>query len=74
VTDRETTLLVVGDPRDRTAIAGAVFGAARRAAMPWLPRLHSDAEDRRYFAEHVIGDCDVLVVRRERAGRPLSWR
>jgi hypothetical protein len=35
----------------------ATFGAARRAAMPWLPRLHSEAEDRRYFAEHVIADA-----------------
>ena len=34
--------------------------------MPWLPRLHSAADDRRYFAERVIGECDVLVVRRER--------
>jgi GNAT superfamily N-acetyltransferase len=54
--------------RDADAVA-AIFGAARRAAMPWLPR-HSDAEDRRYFAEHVIGECDVLVVRRE--GRPVA--
>ena len=55
---------------DADAVA-AIFGAARRAAMPWLPRLHSDAEDRRYFAEHVIGDCDLLVVRRER--RPVAF-
>jgi GNAT superfamily N-acetyltransferase len=51
---------------DAVAVA-ATFGAARRAAMPWLPRLHSAAEDRRYFADHVIGECDVLVVRRERS-------
>jgi hypothetical protein len=50
---------------DADAVA-AMFGAARRAAMPWLPRLHSDAEDRRYFAGHVIGECDVTVLRRER--------
>jgi hypothetical protein len=57
--------------RDADAVA-AIFGAARRAAMPSLPR-HSDAEDRRYFAEHSIGECHVLVVRRE--GRPVaSWR
>lgn len=49
---------------DADALA-AVFGAARRAAMPWLARLHSAADDRRYFAECVIGECDVLVVRRE---------
>ena len=41
------------------------FQAARQAAMPWLPRLHSDEEDRRYFAERVIGECDVFVVRRD---------
>ena len=34
--------------------------------MPWLPRLHSDADDRRYFADRVIGQCDVIVVRRQR--------
>ena len=55
---------------DADALA-ATFGAARRAAMPWLPRLHSDGEDRRYFAEHVIGECDVLVVRLER--RPVAF-
>jgi GNAT superfamily N-acetyltransferase len=55
---------------DADAVA-ATFGAARRAAMPWLPRLHSDTEDRRYFAEHVIRECDVLVVRRER--RPVAF-
>jgi GNAT superfamily N-acetyltransferase len=52
-------------PGDADALA-ATFGAARRAAMPWLPRLHSRADDRLYFAESVIGKCDVLVVRRER--------
>lgn len=55
---------------DADAVA-ATFAAARQAAMPWLPTLHSDAENRRYFAEHVIGRCDVLVVRRER--RPLAF-
>jgi GNAT superfamily N-acetyltransferase len=41
------------------------FQAARRAAMPWLPTLHSDAEDRRHFKERVVGECEVLVVRRD---------
>jgi GNAT superfamily N-acetyltransferase len=56
--------------RDADAVA-ATFGAARHAAMPWLPRHHSDDEDRRHFGEHVIGECDVLVVRRER--RPVAF-
>jgi GNAT superfamily N-acetyltransferase len=51
---------------DAAAVA-ATFGAARRAAMPWLPTLHSEAEDRRYFAERVFGECEVIVVRQERS-------
>jgi hypothetical protein len=42
----------------------STFRAAREAAMPWLPKLHSEADDRRYFAERVIDECEVLVVRR----------
>jgi GNAT superfamily N-acetyltransferase len=57
-------------PADADAIA-ATFGAARRTAMPWLPSLHSEAEDRMYFADKVIPDCEVLVVRRERA--PIAF-
>ena len=32
--------------------------------MPWLPKLHTEAEDRRFFGERVLSECDVLVVRR----------
>jgi GNAT superfamily N-acetyltransferase len=56
-------------PEDAVAVA-AVFGAARRAAMPWLPVLHSEEEDRVHFAE-VIGECEVLVARRE--GDPIAF-
>jgi GNAT superfamily N-acetyltransferase len=56
-------------PADADAVA-ATFGAARRTAMPWLPRLHTEAEDRRYFAG-VISDCLVLVVRRE--DQPIAF-
>jgi putative acetyltransferase len=54
---------------DADALA-AVFKAARYTAMPWLPVLHSEAEDRRFFAA-VIADSEVLVVRRE--GRPIAF-
>jgi GNAT superfamily N-acetyltransferase len=58
-------------PADAHALA-ALFTASRRAAMPWLPPLHSAAEDRRFIAEQVIGASDeVLVVRRE--GRPVGF-
>jgi GNAT superfamily N-acetyltransferase len=48
----------------------ATFGAARSRAMPWLPVLHSEEEDRLYFAG-AIGASDVLVVRRE--GEPIAF-
>jgi GNAT superfamily N-acetyltransferase len=48
----------------------ATFAAARGAAMPRLPGPR-EADDRRYIAEYVIGECDVLVVRRE--GRPAAF-
>ena len=54
---------------DADAVA-AVFSAARDAAVPWLPILHSAAEDRRFFAG-VIGEAEVLVVRRE--GYPVAF-
>jgi len=55
--------VVPAQPSDAPALA-AIFTAARRDAMPWLPRLHTEAEDRRYIAEQVLGTSDVLVVRR----------
>jgi GNAT superfamily N-acetyltransferase len=54
---------------DADAVA-ATFGAARNVAMPWLPILHTEAEDRQFFAG-VIADCYVLVVRRE--GEPIAF-
>jgi GNAT superfamily N-acetyltransferase len=54
---------------DGDAVA-AVFKAARDAAMPWLPILHSEAEDRRFFAG-VIAEAEVLVMRRE--GYPVAF-
>jgi putative acetyltransferase len=39
--------------------------------MPWLPALHSADEDRRFFADRVFQECEVLVVRRE--GRPVAF-
>jgi GNAT superfamily N-acetyltransferase len=58
-----------GRPEDADALAGTI-GEARLAAMPWLPVLHTEAEDRRYFAT-VIRDCEVLVARR--AGAPIGF-
>lgn len=40
--------------------------------MPWLPPLHSAAENRRFIAEQVIGASDeVLLVRRD--GLPVGF-
>jgi GNAT superfamily N-acetyltransferase len=39
--------------------------------MPWLPDLHTSDEDRSFFAERVLPECDVLVLRR--TGRILGF-
>ena len=46
---------------DADALA-AIFTGARRTAMPWLPEIHTDDDDRRFIAR-VIAECDVLVAR-----------
>jgi GNAT superfamily N-acetyltransferase len=47
-----------------------VFLASRRAAMPWLPELHTDDETRAFFAG-VIATCEVLVARE--SGEPVGF-
>jgi GNAT superfamily N-acetyltransferase len=54
--------VVPAHPADADALA-SIFTAARRHATPWLPRLHTEAEDRRYIAEQVLRTSEVLVVR-----------
>jgi GNAT superfamily N-acetyltransferase len=58
-----------GRPQDAAAIA-ALFAAARRDAMPWLPVLHTPEEDRRFFAG-VLAGAEVLVARR--GGEPVGF-
>ena len=57
--------VVAAHPTDAGSLA-AIFVAARREAMPWLPVLHGEADVRHYIAERVIGECEVLVVRQGR--------
>ena len=49
-------------PQDADAIA-AVFGAARRAAMAYLPALHSGDEDRAHFAGVVAAGGTTVALR-----------
>lgn len=48
----------VPDDADRIA---QIHRAARAAAMPWLPVIHSEAEDRWFYRHIVIPDHDVEV-------------
>jgi len=56
-------------PQDGDAIA-AVFGAARRAAMAYLPALHSSDEDRAYFAGVVAAGGTTVALR---GGRVVAF-
>jgi ribosomal protein S18 acetylase RimI-like enzyme len=55
--------------QDGDAVA-AVFGAARRATMAYLPALHSSDEDRAYFAG-VVAAGDTTVALRD--GRIVAF-
>lgn len=54
-------IIDVGQPSDAAALAH-VHRAARQMAMPWMPDLHSPADDRIYFAA-VLRRENVLVAR-----------
>lgn len=49
---------------DADALAG-IFIAARHVAMPWLPELDDAAGVGGYFADQVIGEGEVPMVRSE---------
>jgi ribosomal protein S18 acetylase RimI-like enzyme len=57
-----TITLRPAGPHDGDAIA-AVFGAARRAAMAYLPRLHTGDEDRAHFAGVVTAGATTVALR-----------
>ena len=48
-------------PQDGDALA-AVFGAARRSALAYLPQLHSAAEDRAHFAGEIAHGGTTVAV------------
>ena len=54
--------LRAGGPQDGDVIA-AVFAAARRAAMAYLPQLHPSDELRAYFASVVAAGATTVAVR-----------
>jgi RimJ/RimL family protein N-acetyltransferase len=56
-------------PSDADPIA-AVFLAARRSAMPWLPTIHSDAETRWWMRTNVLATT-VWVA--EEGGQPIGF-
>ena len=48
-------------PHDIEAVA-RLFRAVRRACLPYLPDLHTPAEDLWFFRERVFRDCTVWVA------------
>lgn len=48
-------------PQDAETIA-RIHRHSRAVAMPWLPVVHTPAEDYEFFAQHVIGSQTVLVA------------
>ena len=55
---------------DAAALA-AIHHAARRAAMPYLPELHDEDEDRDWMAGTVLPNATVWIA--EAQGRPVGY-
>jgi len=58
------------EPGDADALA-AIFLDARRTSMPWLARVHGEAETRWWIGAVVLVGQAVLVA--ERDGRPVGF-
>ncbi len=59
---REEFRLDTAISSDMFAVA-AVFSASRDEALTFLPKLHTEEEDREYFSEVVFSENEVIVCR-----------
>ena len=57
-------------PRDATAVV-RIFRESRAEAMPWLPVLHTEAEDRAWYRERLGGEAWVYELGGRSAGFAL---
>ena len=47
---------------DESDAIAALFRRSKETALPYLPDLHTVAEDRAFFREHVFATCQVWVA------------
>jgi putative acetyltransferase len=64
--------LRIATPSDVPAIA-ALFRRSRHAKLPYLPDLHSEADDLVFFGG-VIGECNVIVAEHEAIVGFIAWK
>jgi putative acetyltransferase len=60
-------------PQDAEAVA-RLFRAVRTACLPYLPDLHTPAEDLAFFRDHVFRDCTVWVAGEAAIDGFCAWR
>ncbi|MFB7291977.1 GNAT family N-acetyltransferase [Actinacidiphila glaucinigra] len=72
MTDDTTPRIRPARAEDADAIT-AVFLASREAAMPWLPRLHSDEETRWWVANVVLEQCRVWLAEEPGTGAAVGF-
>ncbi|WUD73022.1 GNAT family N-acetyltransferase [Streptomyces sp. NBC_00510] len=72
MTDATAIRIRPGRAADADAIT-AVFLASRAAAMPWLPRLHTDEETRWWVANVVLEQCRVWVAEQTATGAATGF-
>lgn len=69
--DRRRNPSGAGDPGGHTGEIADLYLASRADALPYLPRLHSDAQVRAWIAGIVMRRCRVWVARR--GGRVVGF-
>ncbi|MCA9805214.1 MAG: GNAT family N-acetyltransferase [Cyanobacteria bacterium HKST-UBA02] len=66
------SIIEKAEPGDVEEIA-RLFKRSRRAKLPYLPELHSEAEDIAFFGEHVLPSCQVRVLRQSGTSKMLGF-
>lgn len=61
------------DANDIEAVA-RLFRTVRRACLPYLPELHTAAEDLGFFREHVFAECEVWVAQADAIDGFIAFR
>jgi putative acetyltransferase len=59
---------------DDVAAVARLFRTVRRACLPYLPELHTAADDLGFFRDHVFSECEVWVAQSDAIDGFIAFR